>query len=101
MDKKEINELVKLYFLCNPQNNKGIGYRIKTNDIITSYANKHNMSYDDIKHCIESNPMCKEPIWEQFYKYWFSKNKKSSIKKEEKSEYKKSINTSTDVDDWI
>lgn len=99
MDKKEINELVKLYFLHNPQNNKGLGYKIKANDIIKAYAEKHKMSFKDIKHCIEMSPMCQKPIWEQFYDYWF---KKSHINKEEKkSEYKKTINNSTNVNDWL
>lgn len=98
LEKKDINKLVKLYFEYNPNMNKGIGYRAKANDIINLYANKHNMSYNDIKDCIEKNPMCQKPIWEMFYNYWF---KKSHIKKEDKSEYKKSIEDSTDVNDWI
>lgn len=94
MERKEINELVKLYFDYNPQNNKGIGWRIKANDIITSYANFHKKSYEDIKQCIESSPMCRDAIWIQFEKFF---NKK----KVEKSNYKDSINDSTDPGDWL
>lgn len=95
MNKDKINELVKLYFLHNPNMNKGIGFKIKANDIITKYANNHNMPYDEIKNCIEKNPMSQEPIWDMFYNYWFNKPK------EKKSDYKDSINNSTDITDWL
>lgn len=99
MDKKEIRKLVELYFEYNPHNNKGVGFRAKANDIITSYATKHKMTYGDIKHCIESKPMCQEPVWDQFFNYWFKNN--NNKKKEEKSEYKDSISDSTDPNDWL
>lgn len=98
MEKKLIGELVKLYFQYNPQNNKGIGFRAKANDIITAYANTHGMAYEEIKDCIEKSPMCTKPIWDQFYQYWFNNKNK---KKVEKSDYKDSISDSTNPDDWL
>lgn len=97
-NKKVINELVKLYFDVNPNMNKGIGFRAKANDIIKSYVNIHNKSYEEIKSCIESYPMTKIPIWTQFDNYF---NKKDNNKNDEKSSYKNSINDSTNIDDWI
>lgn len=94
-NKEEIRELVKLYFEYNPQNNKGIGYRAKAYDIISSYLNTHNKKYEDIKKCIESNPIHEKPIWDLFYNYF------KNTKKLEKSNYKSSIKDSTNVNDWI
>lgn len=96
--KKEINELVKLYFDFNPHMNRGIAFKAKAHDIIKSYLTKHGKTFDEIKLCIERTPMCQEPIWEQFFQFFFKKNNK---KKVENSEYKKSITDSTDVNDWI
>jgi hypothetical protein len=98
-DKKVVRELVNLYFLNNPQNNKGMGFRTKTWDIITSYYTKHNMSKEDIEHCIESSPMCKLPIWDQFYNYKFKNENKNNI--EESGKYKKSVDESLDPSDWV
>lgn len=97
-NKKEINRLVKLYFECNPHMNRGLGFRIKAYDIISSYINKHNMSYSDVELCIESNKMYDGPIWDMFYNYWFN-NKNNKIKN--KSSYKNTIGDSTDVNDWL
>jgi hypothetical protein len=96
MDIKDIRKLVKLYMEYNPNMNRGIGFRAKTFDIINSYANTHNKSYEDIKHCIESQPMCQKPIWDMFYNYFYK-----NIKEEKKSNYKESISDSTDANDWI
>ena len=95
-EKEMINKLVLLYFKYNPNMDKGIGYRIKANDIISSYYYKHKMKYKDIKDCIESNPMSNIPIWELFYNYWYLNNNNN-----EKSNYKDSISNSTNPDDWI
>ena len=97
MERKQINELVALYFQYNPHFNKGIGWRAKANDIITAYANTHNKSYEDIKLCIESSPMTGMPIWTQFEKFF---NKKK-VEKSNKSHYKGSIQDSTDPNDWF
>lgn len=101
MDKKDINKLVMLYFKHNPQNDNGVGWRVKANQIITKYANELNMSYDDIKHCIESQPMCPKPIWTQFYEYYGKYKLNKDNNEEKKSSYKNTINDSTDVDDWL
>ncbi len=102
MDIKNIRKLVKLYFDYNPNMNRGIGFRSKAFDIISSYVNIHNMTYEDVVDCIESQPMCRKPIWDMFYDYWFKKQNNKDINKEEKkSSYKNSINDSTDVDDWL
>lgn len=100
-EKKMIGNMVILYFMHNPKMDKGIGFRIKANEIITKYYINHNMKEEDIRHCIESQPMCQKPIWDMFYDYWF-KNQSSSIKNEKsKSQYKNSIGDSTNADDWI
>lgn len=96
MTKKEINQLVQLYFMHNPQNNKGIGFRVKANDIITSYATIQKLTYDEIKECIESSPMCTIPIWDQFSQYYYKKKKSKN-----NSSYKDSVEDSTDVNDWL
>jgi hypothetical protein len=93
-EKKIINELVTLYFKYNPNMNKGMGFRIKANDVIKEYYITHKKSYEDIKQCIESKPMCQVPIWNQFKNYFYKK-------KEEKSEYKNSIGESLNPDDWF
>jgi hypothetical protein len=90
---KEVTKLVNIYMEYNPNNNRGIGYRAKANDIIYSYMITHKKTFDEIKECIESNPLCQEPIWKQFNDY-FSKNKN-------KSNYKNSIGNSIDAKDWI
>lgn len=95
MDRKEINQLVKLYFDFNPSMNRGIGFKSKANDIITSYANKLNKNFEEIKECIESSPDCQFPIWTQFDNFF---NKK---KVEKKSHYKDSINNSINPSDWL
>lgn len=96
MDIKEKRELVKLYFEFNPHYNKGIGFKSKAFDIISSYADKHNKSYEDIKLCIESNPMSQKPIWQQFYDFFFKKENKK-----EDSSYKNSLENSTNIEDWL
>jgi len=93
MDNDKIKELVMLYFKHNPNMNKGIGYKVKAWDTISLYANKHNKKYEDIKHCIESQPMCRVPIWNQFYNYFF--------KKKNNNTYKNSISDSINPDDWL
>lgn len=95
MDKKLINQLVKLYFEYNPSMNRGIAFKSKANDIISSYANIHKKTYEEIKDCIEKSPMCKFPIWTQFDNYF---NKK---KVEKPSHYKNSIKDSTNPNDWL
>jgi hypothetical protein len=96
LDKKDIAKLVKLYFEYNPQNNKGIGWRAKANDIISSYANTHGMTFEEIKDCIEKSPICQKPIWTQFYEYYGNMKKLNK-----KSNYKDSVSDSTDVNDWM
>lgn len=95
--KKMIRELVDLYFEYNPHMNRGVGFKAKANDIIKAYLITHNKNYDDIKHCIESSPMCGIPIWEQFYNFFYKKKNN----KQENSSYKSSVSDSTNVDDWI
>lgn len=90
---KEIRELVKLYFDYNPGMNRGIAFKSKAFDIISSYYNIHKKSYEDIKHCIESKPMCTLPIWDQFSQYFKNKN--------EKPTYKSEINNSQNPNDWF
>jgi hypothetical protein len=92
-ENKIITELVNIYFMYNPQMNKGMAFRIKAWDIISAHYITLKKPYDDIKHCIESKPMCKLPIWEQFYKYF---NKETDNKG-----YKGTITDSTNADDWI
>jgi hypothetical protein len=93
-ERKVVNELVFLYFQHNPEKNKGMGWRIKANDIIRAYYITHKKTKEEIAQCIESQPQCILPIWTQFENFF---NKK----KVEKSEYKNSINDSTDVNDWL
>lgn len=107
MDKENTRELVKHYFLYNPQYNKGFAFKIKAYDTIFNYINALGMTFDEVKDCIESNPACKMPIWEQFYKYYgkmkYKDNDNINKKKieNENSDYRKSINNSTDVNDWL
>jgi hypothetical protein len=100
-NKKIIRELVKLYFDYNPQNNRGVAWKAKTHDIISSYINIHNKSYDEIKACIEAYPMTKIPIWNQFDYFFNIKKKIEKPKQQQKSNYKNSISDSTDVNDWM
>jgi hypothetical protein len=74
--------------------NRGVAFKAKANDIISSYANIHKKSFEEIKNCIESSPMCQFPIWTQFDNYF---NKK----KVKPSNYKDSINDSINPNDWI
>lgn len=104
MDKETTRELVNLYFLYNPQYNRGFAFKVKAYDTIFNYVNALGMSFEDIKDCIESQPGCKLPIWEQFYKYYGKIKYKDNNKKKvenENSDYRKSINNSTDVNDWL
>ena len=91
-DKKIIRDLVKLYFDYNPHMNRGIAFKSKAFDIISSYYNIHKMSKEDIEDCISSQPHCKNPIWIQFSSY-YNKNKKSN--------YKGSVSDSTNPDDYL
>lgn len=92
--KKEVNKLVSLYFYINPNMNKGMAFRIKANDVITQYYFAYDKSYEEIEHCIRSQPMCQKPIWIQFKDYFYNKKK-------ENSHYKSSIEDSTNIDDWM
>jgi group I intron endonuclease len=101
----DIQDLSKMYFLYNPQYNRGMSFKIKATDTIANYMANHGMTYDDVKKCIEISPMCKFPVWTQFYNYWYkedmrNKNKKKEVKKEN-SHYKNSIQNSTNIDDWM
>lgn len=93
MNRNNINKLVELYFKYNPNMNKGIGFRIKAYDVIKDYLIKNKKSYEEIKLCIEKNPMCQKPIWVMFREYFFENKSKSK--------YKESINDSTNPDDWF
>lgn len=100
--KEEIANAVSLYFKINPNMDCGIKFRTKAYDIITSYITKHKMPYMEVIKCIESQPMTKIPIWDQFFNYWFkNKNNNEDKKEEKKSHYKSSIEDSTDVNDWL
>lgn len=90
---KKITELVNLYFQYNPDKNKGMAWRIKAWDIISSYYVIHKKPYDEIKHCIESKPMCQVAIWEQFKNHF--------TKKDINNKGYKKIQDSTNVDDWL
>jgi hypothetical protein len=92
-DKVIIRRLVSLYFEVNPNMNKGIAFKTKAWDIISSYYIKYKKTEEEIKHCIESSPMNTEPIWNAFHTYFF--------KIKPKSEYKDSINKSLNPDDWL
>lgn len=91
---KKIGALVNLYMQYNPNNNKGLNYRFKAWDIISSYYTIHNKTYAEIELCITSMPLCQQPIWDQFNNYF-------KEKKESKSNYKESIGESLNPDEWI
>lgn len=96
MNKKDIVKLVELYFNNNPNfKNKGIGYRIKTYDIIEKYNKEFKKTYKEIEECINLYKYSDEPIWNILYNYFFKSNKNK------KSNYKDSITDSTNIDDWI
>lgn len=92
-ENKIISQLVFLYFQYNPEKNKGINWRIKANDIIRANYLIDKHTKEEIEDCIKSSPHCKYPIWTQFEIYFKNKKKKSN--------YKNSINDSTNPDDWI
>jgi hypothetical protein len=93
-DRVEIRKLVNLYFQVNPNMNKGFAFKTKAWDIISAYYKKHNKAYEEIEHCIESDPMTTKPIWTAFYDYFYKDKPK-------KSEYKNSIDKSLNPDDWL
>jgi hypothetical protein len=95
-DRKILTELVDIYFMYNPQNNKGMAFKIKTWDIISAYYLVHKKTYEEIKLCIESKPMCTIPIWDHFNNYFTIKNKPI-----ESNSYKKTVSDSINVDDWL
>jgi group I intron endonuclease len=107
-NRDNINNLTKLYFEYCPNMNRGLKFKIKAQEIINTYLNKHGMTVKDVEDCIKKYPMCQQPIWQQFYDYWYkeknvnkNKNNIEESKKQEKSNYKSSIGTSLDPNDWI
>lgn len=99
MDKKDIRKLVDLYFQYNPSKNRGVAWRAKAYDIISGYATGDKKTYEEIAECIEKYPGTGMPIWTQFENHFSSINKKKI--ENENSDYRNSINNSTDVNDWL
>src|SRR6185312_9262570 len=95
-EKKDVRKLVSLYFQVNPGMNRGFAFRNKAWDIISAYYKKHGKTYEEIQHCIESDPMTTKPIWTSFHDYFYKMKKK-----EEKSQYKNSIDKSLNPDEWM
>lgn len=93
-EKKAIRSLSALYFKVCPNVSRNIAFKTKAFDMITAYYTKHGKTYDEIKHCIESNPNSTEPIWDILYNYFFKAKPKSNS-------YSKKIEKSLDPKEWM